>query len=64
MDNLVPFLTQGLIDLCKNVPSDPVESLSEYLLAKADEIDRKKMKEREAVMKTKLDSKKIKQFNP
>ena len=39
MDNVVPHLTQGLIDLCKRVPTDPVECLADFLLKKADEID-------------------------
>jgi protein tyrosine/serine phosphatase len=32
MDNLVPHLTQGLIDLCKKVPADPVDALADFLL--------------------------------
>jgi len=36
MDNLVPHLTQGLIDLCKKVPADPVDALADFLIAKAD----------------------------
>ena len=60
MDNLVPYLTQGLIDLCKKVPQDPVDSLADFLLAKADEIDAKKLKDREAALKAKLDAKKSK----
>ena len=60
MDNLVPFLTQGLIELCKKVPQDPVENLAEFLLKKADEIDNKKIKDREAALKAKLDAKKAK----
>lgn len=39
MDNVVPFLTQGLIDVCKKVPGDPVDYLADFLLKKADEID-------------------------
>ena len=56
MDNLVPFLTQGLIELCKKVPQDPVDNLADFLLKKADEIDNKKIKDREAVLKAKLDA--------
>lgn len=41
MDNVVPYLTEGLIELCKNIPDDPVNSLSDFLLQKADEIDKK-----------------------
>lgn len=39
MDNVVPHLTEGLIDLCKKVPLDPIDYLSEFLLKKADMID-------------------------
>ena len=47
MDKVVPHLTEGLIDLCKEIPDDPVDYLADFLLAKADEIDEKIMKERE-----------------
>jgi hypothetical protein len=39
MDNVVPHLTEGLIDICKKVPRDPLDFLSELLLKKADLID-------------------------
>ena len=32
MDNLVPILTDGLIDVCKNTPEDPVDHLVSFLL--------------------------------
>ena len=60
MDNLVPHLTQGLIELCKKIPQDPVDCLADFLLAKADQIDKKKLKDREAAVKAKLDAKKAK----
>ena len=60
MDNLVPHLTQGLIDLCKKVPADPVDSLADFLIAKADQIDQKKLRDREAAQKAKLDAKRAK----
>lgn len=60
MDNLVPHLTQGLIELCKKVPSDPVDSLADFLIARADQIDQKKLREREAIVKAKQDAKKAK----
>ena len=41
MDNVVPHLTEGLIDLCKTIPEDPVDYLANFLLKKADEIDEK-----------------------
>jgi len=31
MDNLVPILTQGLIEVCCQQPEDPVDTLAEYL---------------------------------
>lgn len=60
MDNLVPHLTQGLIELCKKVPQDPVDCLADFLLAKADQIDQKKIQEREAALKAKADAKRAK----
>lgn len=47
MDNVVPHLTEGLINLCKDIPNDPVDFLADYLLQRADEIDKKIIKERE-----------------
>jgi hypothetical protein len=47
MDNVVPHLTQGLIELCKKVPSEPGEYLADFLLKKADEIDQQRIVERE-----------------
>lgn len=60
MDNLVPHLTQGLIDLCKKIPADPVDALADFLIAKADQIDQKKLRDREVTQKAKLDAKKAK----
>lgn len=57
MDNVVPFLTQGLIDVCKKVPGDPVDYLADFLLKKADEIDQQRIAEREAVIKAKMEAK-------
>lgn len=31
VDNVVPILTEGLIEVCKNQPDDPVDFLAEYL---------------------------------
>jgi hypothetical protein len=61
MDNVVPHLTQGLIDLCKRVPTDPVDYLADFLLKKADEIDAQRIQEREAAIKAKLEAKAAKQ---
>lgn len=57
MDNVVPHLTQGLIELCKKVPKEPGEFLADFLLRKADEIDQHKLQEREASIKAKLEAK-------
>lgn len=43
MDNVVPYLTQGLIDLCKQVPEEPGDFLADFLMKKADEIDQKRI---------------------
>lgn len=58
MDNVVPHLTEGLIDLCKTIPEDPVDFLSNFLLKKADEIDDKILKEREDAALAKAEAKK------
>ena len=34
-DNLVPYLAEGLHDICKNQPDDPVDSLAEYLFKRS-----------------------------
>lgn len=39
MMNAVPVLTEGLIEICKVMPEDPVDYLAEYLFAHAHEID-------------------------
>lgn len=60
MDNVVPHLTEGLIELCKKIPDDPVDYLSDFLMKKADDIDEKRMKEREEEAAAKLEAKKLK----
>lgn len=35
LDNLVPILTDGLLDICKRQPGDPVDSLAEYLFKRS-----------------------------
>ncbi len=47
MDNVVPNLTEGLIEICKSLPADPVDYLADYLLKKADELDEIRQKENE-----------------
>jgi len=39
MDNVVPHLTEGLIELCKKVPQDSIDYLANFLLERADLID-------------------------
>lgn len=39
MDNVVPHLTEGLIELCKKVPDDAIDHLANFLLERADYID-------------------------
>lgn len=38
MDNVVPILTDGLIEVCKNLPEDPVDYLAEYLFKRSLEV--------------------------
>jgi len=38
MDNVVPILTEGLIDVCKKLPEDPVDYLAEYLFKRSLEV--------------------------
>jgi len=37
-DNVVPFLTEGLIEICKNTTDDPVDTLAEYLFKRSLEV--------------------------
>jgi adenylate kinase len=39
MINVVPTLTEGLMEVCKVMPDDPIEYLSEYLFAHAQDIE-------------------------
>jgi Dpy-30 motif len=57
MDNVVPHLTEGLIELCKTIPDKPVDYLSEFLLKRADEIDERIIKEREEAAALKMRNK-------
>ena len=38
MDNVVPILTEGLIDVCKELPENPVDFLAEYLFKRSLEV--------------------------
>lgn len=35
MDNLVPILTDGLIEVCRTQPEDPTDALAEYLFKRS-----------------------------
>ena len=47
MDNVVPHLTEGLINLCKDVPDDPTDFLANFLLDRADKLDEDHIKQKE-----------------
>jgi hypothetical protein len=53
MDNVVPHLTEGLIELCKVVPDDPTDHLANFLLERADMLDELLIKAREEEMRQK-----------
>ena len=61
MDNVVPHLTEGLINLCKKVPGDPVDYLADFLLKRADEIDQQRIQERQEAIRLKIEAKAKKQ---
>ena len=39
MENLVPILTDGLINVCKLQPKDPVDSLASFLFMRANDVN-------------------------
>ena len=47
MDKVVPHLTEGLINLCKDVPDDPTDFLANFLLKRADELDEELIRARD-----------------
>jgi hypothetical protein len=51
MDNVVPHLTEGLIELCKKVPEDSIDYLANFLLERADFLDEQLIKKREEEIK-------------
>jgi adenylate kinase len=57
MDTVVPHLTEGLIQLCKNVPDDPTDFLANFLLERADQLDEEMMKKRDEEIKAKMNDK-------
>ena len=57
MDNVVPHLTEGLIEVCKRVPEDAIDHLANFLLERADMLDEQLMKQREDEIKTREENK-------
>ena len=53
MDNVVPHLTEGLINLCKAVPEDPTDFLANFLNERADFIDEEMIKKRDEEIRRK-----------
>ncbi len=53
MDNVVPHLTEGLIEVCKKVPDDSIDYLANFLLERADQLDEKLIKQREEEIRAK-----------
>ena len=47
MDKVVPHLTEGLINLCKETPDDPTDFLANFLLKRADELDEELIRQRD-----------------
>ena len=41
MKNVVPMLTEGMIEVAKVAPIDPVDYLAEYIFRRSNEIGRK-----------------------
>ena len=58
MDNVVPHLTEGLIQLCKEVPEDSTEFLANFLFERADLLDEQVLKERDEMIKKRQEEKK------
>lgn len=54
MDKVVPHLTEGLINLCKETPDDPTDFLANFLLKRADEIDDEILKQRDDEIRKKI----------
>lgn len=47
MDNVIPVLTEGLIEVCKVKPDDAIDFLAEYLFKQSTEADESKEEETE-----------------
>lgn len=57
MDNVVPHLTEGLIELCKKLPEDAIDHLANFLLERADQLDEQHIKQREMELRLKAEQK-------
>lgn len=57
MDNVVPHLTEGLIELCKKLPEDAIDHLANFLLERADQLDDQHIKQRETELRLKAEQK-------
>ena len=62
MDNVVPHLTEGLIELCKKTPEDAIDHLANFLLDRADLIDEQHIKKREEELRLKAEQKRAGQM--
>ena len=38
MKNVIPFLTEGMVEVCKVVPIDPIDYLAEYIFKKSNNL--------------------------
>lgn len=54
----MPHLTEGLIQLCKEVPEDSTEFLANFLFERADLLDEQVLREREEMLRKKQEEKK------
>jgi hypothetical protein len=57
MDNVVPHLTEGLIEVCKKLPEDSIDHLANFLLERADQLDEQLIKQREVELRAKAEMK-------
>jgi len=52
MQYVVPTLTTGLIDVCRETPDDPIAYLAEYLSSYSTEMVNVRRRKRQAAMST------------
>lgn len=63
MDNVVPHLTEGLIEVCKQTPEDAIDYLANFLLERADQLDEQLLRQREAELRAKEEQKRKKSLD-